>query len=68
MTNERIKEAAKILQKEMPNPVFDILKPHLMGEFKAYVANNQYEYVSWTTIKDILKEAMEILANETISK
>lgn len=67
-----VSEAAKVLLANMPNPVFDNLKPVLMGEFGVTVEGcdedgeecHYIEPIDWTTIKDILSMAVRALTKD----
>lgn len=68
-----VPNAAKVLLDACPNPIFDDLKPVMMGEFHQtypFFDENGEEVtakvnVSWTVTKDIIKSALRALAGET---
>lgn len=70
---EAVREAAKVLASHTPNPVFDILKPALMGEYAVRLpdfAEDGNEYtrsvnIPWTLQKDMIRAAIAALASES---
>ena len=67
-----ITAAAQVLQVNTPNPVFDLLKPVLMGEVSEAVTyldadGNEYSdrrMVSWDAMKDVLRLAFRAIAEQ----
>jgi len=66
-----VKDAAKVLLAACPNPIFDNLKYHLLGEFKETITEidedgeEQHRDVTieWNTTKDIISAALSALSN-----
>lgn len=67
-----VQEAAKVLLDACPNPIFDNLKPVLIGEFHQtypFIDENGEEVtarvnVSWSVTKDIIRAALRALAQK----
>lgn len=65
-----VAEAAKVLLANTPNPIFDVLKYPMMGEFKQSIAVQDEDgeevwrdvTIEWTTIKEILAAALRALS------
>ncbi|WP_287882697.1 MULTISPECIES: hypothetical protein [Paracoccus] len=65
-------EAARVLLAACPNPIFDHLKPILIGEVKETITypdedgdEASYEQaVSWTAMKEIIQRALRALSKE----
>ncbi|WP_226782939.1 hypothetical protein [Oceaniglobus trochenteri] len=56
-----VKEAARVLSGNIPNPIFDVLKYHMSGEFQVRMewvsedGDDEFidQTIEWTTIKEI---------------
>lgn len=67
-----VQEAAKVLLDHLPNPIFDLLKPHMLSEFSQafpYTDENGDEVfsqvnISWVTQKQIIRHALRTLYAE----
>ena len=69
---DAVQEAARVLLDACPNPLFDRLKPIIMGEVTESIGytddvGNERSYkrpVSWTAMKEIIGLALRTLAGE----
>ena len=67
-----VEEAARVLLNHCPNPIFDNLKPVLLGEFKVKVAHVDEDgeeawrdhALPWDNIKDVIRAALRALSGE----
>lgn len=67
-----VREAARVLADNTPNPVFDTLKPVLMGEHHLTLTGqddqgDEFSYqepVPWTVQKEIIRDALAALAKD----
>ncbi|RAK24074.1 hypothetical protein ATI53_1001181 [Salipiger aestuarii] len=67
-----VQDAAKVLMDACPNPIFDILKPVLMGEFRVNtrVFDEDGEEVweerllTWDTTKDVIHATLRALSGK----
>ena len=66
-----VEEAARVLLDACPNPLFDQLKPLMMGEIvERFVGQNEdgeesyTRSVSWDTMKQVIRFALRALAGD----
>lgn len=67
-----VEAAARVLLEACPNPIFDVLKPALMGEIRETVWQmDEYgdevsvdRQVPWDTMKTVIRAALRALAGE----
>jgi len=70
--SDKIADAARALLDATPNPVFDMLKPVLIGEFSQSVKGSDEDgnevthkmAISWTVTKEIIAAALRALAGK----
>lgn len=68
-----VREAAKVLLAGVPNPIFDDLKPVLMGEFKQDFTSVDEDgdeierslSISWDVTKQIIRAALRAIAGDS---